>query len=175
MGATHDEEFVAFADASMRDLRRTAYLLCGDWHRAEDAVQVGLTKVYLKWKKLDRTNSVWSYARRAVVTSVIDDGRRAWWKREQHMPELPETARDDETGTVDDRLLLRSALQSLPRRQRAVVVLRYVKDLDVNETAFVLDCPVSTVSSTAARALGSLKQFLTEHGYVRQPETRSAA
>ncbi len=139
--SSRDEEFVAFAEASLRDLRRTAYLLCGDWGHAEDAVQTGLIKVYLRWSRLRREDSIWGYTRRAVVTSLIDDSRRAWRTRETYLPECPDTPIGDGTGSVDDRLLLRQAMAALPSRQRAVVILRYLDDLDVAETAFVLRCP----------------------------------
>lgn len=167
MSARNDEEFLAFVEASLQDLRRTAYLLCGDWHRADDATQAGLIKVYVNWPKLDRTYSLWSYARRAVVTAVIDDGRRMWRRREEMTGELPEVAADDLTVGVDDRMLLREALAALPARQRAVVVLRYVDDLDIAATAFVLNCPPGTVTSAAERALAAMKKFLVARGLVR--------
>lgn len=165
---TADEDFTDFVDSSQRDLRRTAYLLCGDWERADDAVQAGLIKVYLRWSKLDRTDSIWSYARRAVVTAVIDDGRRAWHRREATVGELPEgELHDGGYVAVEDRMLLREALDALPRRQRAIVVLRFVDDLDVRDTAFVLTCPEGTVTGLCVRALSFLRTFLTTRGYAR--------
>ncbi len=165
-----DEAYVAFASASMRDLRRTAYLLCGDWARADDAVQNALIKVYLRWRRLDKENSLWSYARRAVVNAVMDERRTLWLRGDtlvDEIPQTPQTIGGDETGTVDDRTLLRLALAALPARQRAVVVFRYVYDLDVADTAAALKLPLGTVTSSGARALLALRRFLVAQGYVR--------
>ncbi len=167
MKAEDKADFIDFADTSMRDLRRTAYLLCGDWGHAEDAVQTGLLKVYLRWAKLRCTGSVWSYARRAVLTSLTDEYRKSWRTRESRVAELPETTSPDQWDSVHDRQLLQQALAALTRRQRAVVILRYVDDLDLAETAFVLKCPPGTVASSASRALAFLRKYLTEQGVVR--------
>lgn len=168
-----DEEFIAFVRSSQRDLRRTAYLMCGDWQSAEDAVQAGLVQVYLRWRKLDRDGSIWGYARRSVVTAVLDDARRARHRHERLAADLPETHDVDAYSSVEDRLLLQQALDALPRRQRAVVILRFVDDLDVRETAFVLKCPEGTVTSSCRRALTFLRRFLIERGFVRSPREES--
>lgn len=162
-----DLAYVEFVGASMRDLRRTAYLLCGDWDRADDAVQEALIKVYVRFDKLVVRNTLWSYVRRAVVNAVTDQGR--WLRRrpEVSLPELPDVPLGDGTGTIDDRLLLRQALDALPARQRAVVILRFVDDLDVSETAGVLRLPEGTVTSSTARALTFLRKFLVKAGLVR--------
>lgn len=166
MSSATDEEFVAFVEASERDLRRTAYLLCSDWQLAEDVVQTALYKVYLAWRRIQHREAVWSYARRAVINAVYSETRRGW-RREQPVEQLPDATADDDTDALHDRMLLRLALASLPVRQRAVVVLRFAEDLDVRETAVVLNCPEGTVKSYAARALSSLRVFLVRHGVVR--------
>lgn len=159
-----DEAFVLFVETHEYALRRTAYLVCGDRHLAEDAVQSALIKVYLNWSRIE--HSVAAYARKAVLSCVLDHGRRPW-RREYGFDELPETAVAAETEAVGDRLLVRAALASLPPRQRAVVVLRYLDDLDISTTAAVLRCRPGTVMSAASTALAALRRFLIGHGVVR--------
>src|SRR5206468_173099 len=111
--------------ARAADLRRTAYLLCGDWHRAEDLVQTSLIKLYRAWDKA-RGDGENAYARRVLVRTAIDESRRFWW-RERAADVLPDTAGPEvDTGIAVD---VRRALAALPPRQRAVVVLRYWEDL----------------------------------------------
>ena len=73
-----DREFAQFVDGHARELRRTAYLMCGDWQRAEDATQDALVKLYVAWSRLERSGALRAYAHRAVTTAVIDQGRRPW-------------------------------------------------------------------------------------------------
>lgn len=174
MGRSAEEEFTEFLRASRSDLRRTAYLLCGSWDDAEDAVQTALYKVYLNWWRLSGSDRPWSYARRAVVNATINISRRAS-SREVPTLHMPDVASAESSGTVDDRMLLRLALASLPARQRAVVVLRYVEQLDVAETAVVLRCAQGTVKSATARALENLRAFLTSHGLVRGSQQKDAS
>lgn len=138
-----DAEFAAFVLGAQRRLRRAAYLVCGDWHRAEDIVQTALAQVYVRWERIRREDGAWAYARRAVVNAAIDDGRRPW--RREHvvdrMPDIP-VAADHGLTTA-----LAEALSGLPPRQRAVVVLRYVEDLDVDTTAALLNISTGTVKS----------------------------
>lgn len=168
-----DHEFLEYVTAHQASLRHTAYLLCGDRGMAEDAVQTALVKVYLRWTRIERQNAVHSYSKRAVVTAVIDEFRRPW-RRATVMAELPDThSVTDGTQTVDDRLVLRQALASLPARQRAAVMLRYVEDLDVAQTAELMRCRPSTVANACAAALASLRTFLIRHGVVRTaPDTK---
>ena len=73
-----DTEFVQFVDGHARELRRTAYLMCGDWQRAEDATQDALVKLYVAWPRLERSSGLRAYAHRAVTTAVVDQSRRPW-------------------------------------------------------------------------------------------------
>ncbi len=85
-----DAEFGEFLDSRAVVMRRTAYLLCGgDWHRAEDLVQITLTKVYVAWPRLRRDGSVDAYSRKVMVRSAIDESRRAFRRRESIVEELP--------------------------------------------------------------------------------------
>ncbi len=157
MRRRNDEDFVEFAAASRERLRRTAYLMCGDWHRASDITQEALIRVYVAWPRLEHKGGLSSYARRAVVSAAIDLSRK------RSSTELPAPA-DDQTpsgqdlaGTVTERDALMQALSRLPQRQRACVVLRYFEDLPVAEVAALLGVGEGTVKSQTSRALASLR------------------
>ncbi|MEV8374510.1 SigE family RNA polymerase sigma factor [Kribbella sp. NPDC056861] len=155
-----DRDYVEFVETSSTTLRRTAYLVCGDWHRADDVVQDALYKLYLSWSKVDRSGNPLGYARRVVINAALDNGRRPW-RREvptDRPPELPRT--DDPAGTQADRDEVLTALAELAPRQRACVVLRYYEDLSVDQTAEILDCSPGTVKSQAARGLETLRHAI---------------
>jgi RNA polymerase sigma-70 factor (sigma-E family) len=154
-----EREFADYVAARSRLLCTTAYLLCGDWHRAEDHAQTALAKLYLAWRRIDRRESVDAYARRVLVRTVLDEGRRPW-RREQSVADPPELA--DRADAADDRLDLLAALARLPRRQRAAVVLRYWADLGITETAAVLGVTEGTVKSSSAKGLAALRGALQD-------------
>jgi RNA polymerase sigma-70 factor (sigma-E family) len=152
-------DFTEFATAAVRRLRRTAYLMCGDWHRAEDAAQDALVRVYKAWDRLDHQLGLNTYAHKAVVSVVLDQAKRPW--RREHVCEAPlERPSVDHTGTVDNRLLVIQALAELPPRQRACVVLRHYADLSLEETANVLGISVGAVKSQSSRGLAALREVL---------------
>jgi len=156
MGQEHDAEFAAFVHATRRRLCRLAYLVCGDRDRAEDVVQTALAQVYARWGNIRRDEGPHKYVHRAVVNAAIDERRRPW-RREHPSDQLP-----DLPSPHDDGLTLHvvSALAALPPRQRAVVVLRYVEDLDVEHTADLLGISTGTVKSQAAKGLEALRGLL---------------
>lgn len=146
--------FRTFVEANGATLLHAARLLAGDHHRGEDLVQGALTKVYLKW---DRIDTPLAYARKALVTGHIDSTRRKWWG-ERPTEVLPdEPGRADGLVASDERDELRRLLNELNPRERAVVVLRYYCDQSEQETAAALGMPVGTVKSTCARALARLR------------------
>jgi len=157
--ATQDD-FSEYFAARAHALRATAYLLCGDWHRAEDITQVAMTKLYLAWPRL-REAGMDAYARKVVVRTFLAENRRLWRKREHLTTSLPEPPVAD--GDTDQRLLVEAALATVPPRQRAVLVLRYWNDLSVEDTAEVLDCSAGTVKSQAARGIAALRKRLGPH------------
>ncbi len=163
------EEFVA---ATAQSLRRTAYLLCGDWQRAEDAAQDALVKVYLAWHRLERSEGLRAYAHRAVTTSVIDQSRRPW-RREVLTEHLPVQMTADPSAAVDRRAAVVDALQGLAPRRRACVVLRYFADLPVSEVAALLRISPGTVKSQTARALEQVRESLVANGLDFQLEELS--
>ncbi|GGN04984.1 hypothetical protein GCM10011609_50280 [Lentzea pudingi] len=150
-----DREFGEFVDARALVMRRTAYLLCGDWHRAEDIVQQSLIKMYVAWARV-RKDSVDAYARKVLVRTAIDETRRGFFQRERIVDAVPESAVTDAASDVD----LRRALDALPPGQRAVVVLRYWEDLSITETARILGRTEGTVKSQAAKGLAALRDLL---------------
>ncbi|WP_199752964.1 SigE family RNA polymerase sigma factor [Actinoplanes sp. ATCC 53533] len=140
-------------------MRGTAFLLCGDWHRAEDLVQTAFTKLYTRWNRVARHEALDPYVRQALIRTYIDDGRRGWWRRER-----PQETPIDRAGmpvSADDRLVLMRALAEVPPRQRAVLVLRYWEDMSIEETAAVLSCSPGTVKSQAARGLDTLRTLMS--------------
>jgi RNA polymerase sigma-70 factor (sigma-E family) len=154
-------DFESYVVARRTSLRRTAYLLCGDWDRAEDVVQDALARLYVHWRRASRAGSVDAYARRTVVNAFLAQGRRPW-RRERPTAQLPETAYADPSGASDQRDVLLGALAQLGARQRAVVVLRYWDDMSVEETATVLGTTVGTVKSQASRGLVHLRRALAD-------------
>ncbi|MGH3464947.1 MAG: SigE family RNA polymerase sigma factor [Kribbellaceae bacterium] len=155
-----DEAYTEFVRSTAGTLRRTAYLVCGDWHRADDAVQDALYKLYLAWPRVHRAGNIQAYARRAVVNSAIDTGRRPW-RRETTAAVLPDREVPDRTTDHADRDELLDALAVLGPRQRACVVLRFYDGLSIEETAEVLDCAAGTVKSQTSRGLDHLRDHLT--------------
>ncbi len=154
-----DERFVEFVDARRAGLVRTAYLLCGDWHRAEDLAQQALVKLYVAWPKVTGKGGEDAYVRRILVNTHVDDWR---WRRRR--PETPVAEQRDsvapEPGSSDDRDALRHALTALPEGQRKVVVLRFWLDLSVQQVAADLGISTGTVKSQSARGLDRLRALL---------------
>jgi RNA polymerase sigma-70 factor (sigma-E family) len=157
--ADWEREFAEYVAARSRLLCATAYLLCGDWHRAEDHTQTTLTKLYLAWRRIDRRGSVDAYARQVLVRAVIDEQRRPW-RRERAVDRLPEPA--TRPDGADDRLDLMAALAALPPKQRAAVVLRHWTDLGIAETAAVLGVTPGTVKSSTSKGLAALREALQD-------------
>ena len=142
-----DEFVAARGDA----LWRSAWLLTGDMHRAEDLVQTALGKAWPHWDRVSRDGSFEGYVRRTLYTTYVAWYRRRW-NAELPIEHLPEQSSDDNSERISLQRDVVAALARLPRGQRAVVVLRYFEDLTEARTAAVLGCSVGTVKSQAARA-----------------------
>ena len=153
-----DAAFAEYFAARSGAMRGTAYLLCGDWHRAEDLVQTAFTKLYTHWHRVARHEALDPYVRQVLIRTFIDDGRRGWWRRER--PRETPIDRTAASAPPDDRLDLLHALAGVPARQRAVLVLRYWEDMSVDETAAALGCSAGTVKSQAARGLATLRTLI---------------
>ncbi|MEV0720398.1 SigE family RNA polymerase sigma factor [Asanoa sp. NPDC050611] len=151
-----EDDFREFVAARSPALLRTAYLLTGDWATAEDLLQTALTKIYLAWRRLGEIEAVEPYARRVLVNTSI-----SWWRRRWHGERptevLPEPAVADRVDEQLERDALWRHVQSLPARQRAVLVLRFYEDLSEAQTAAILDISTGTVKSQTSRALSTLR------------------
>lgn len=154
--------FVEFAESARVRLRRTAYLLCGDWDKASDFVQEGLIRVYVRWPRLVRHGGELAYARKAVVSAYLDHTRRRSSTERPAETDPTLASAEDVATAVATREALMSALADLPPRQRACVVLRYFEDLSVEQTAALLGCTEGTVKSQTSRALFSLRSMFED-------------
>jgi RNA polymerase sigma-70 factor (sigma-E family) len=145
-----DREFEQFAVARTPQLYRSAYLLCGDRHGAEDLVQETLAKVYVKWGR--RIDNPAAYAQTALVRTFLSQRRR---RSSQELPyaDLPDSATADPAEASDLRLSLQEVLDGLAPLDRAVLVLRYSEDLGVAEVADLLGLSPGAVKNRSMRAL----------------------
>ncbi|KAB1922133.1 SigE family RNA polymerase sigma factor [Micromonospora noduli] len=154
-----DEAFAEYFAARSGAMRGTAYLLCGDWHRAEDLVQTTFVKLYRVWNRISRHEVLDSYVRQILIRTFLDERRRGWWRRERVGGEDAEQAAPPDSP--ESRLVLLQALARVAPRQRAVLVLRYWEDLSIEDVAALLECSPGTVKSQAARGLDTLRGLLT--------------
>jgi RNA polymerase sigma-70 factor (sigma-E family) len=151
-----DPGFRDYVTARSRALLRTAYLLTGNRADAEDLVQSALAKTYLAWDRIEDRGALDGYVRRAMVNTHI-----SWWRRrrleEYPTDEIPDQAVADHSVTSDLQDTLRRAVDRLPQRMRAAVVLRYFEDMTEAEVADVLGVSLGTVKSTVSRAVAKLR------------------
>jgi RNA polymerase sigma-70 factor (sigma-E family) len=169
----YEDEFIAYYAARAGQLRNTAFLLCGDWHLAEDLTQTTFTKLYRAWSRIDRHEVLDQYARQVLLRTFLDERRRPW-RRER--PTLPDDAVLDVTAPEvrgsEDREVLRTALQQVPKRRRAVLILRFWADLSVEQVADILGCSAGTVKSQTSRGLADLREALGDAlGDLTRPTT----
>ena len=167
MDAEDIDAFREFVRVRFEPLRALAYVTCGDWQAAEDAVAGALARLYLRW---DRVASPDAYSRAMVVRAAIGEKRRPWRRERSAGDALPDVPRPDESGQVDERLRMRAALRKVPPRQRAVLVLRFLEGLSVDETAEVLGCRTGTVKSQSARGLATLRAVLAAEDITLRDE-----
>lgn len=154
-------DFSAYVAARRKSLLRTAYLLTGDYHAAEDLVQIALARVFSRWHRIRDPEAAHAYVRRALVNEHIGLWRRAWRRLEHSTDQVPEDVAAqsvDEFTDVEEQLW--NAIQSLAPRQRAVIVLRYYENLSEAEIAAVLGCAPGTVKSTSSRSMAKLRAYL---------------
>ncbi len=166
---TAAEEFTEFAAGAAPQLRRTAFLLCGNWHTAEDLAQTTLAKMFVSWRRITRQDAVYAYANRTLVNTYLAD-RRGKRARELLAGWLPE--RPVELPTPELRIVVLDALATLPPKARVVVVMRYWADLRVDQVADLLGCSPGNVKSQSARGLDKLRVVLGESGLVEHPADR---
>ena len=144
-GTSRDDEFSAFVAARQAHLRRMAYAVCGDWHRADDLLQTALVKLYVAWPRLHLDGREEAYARQIIVRANIDESRRPWRRERPGLDGHDRVARPE--LPAEERSALFDALQDLPLMQRKVIVLRHWLGLSVEETARELEMAIGTVKS----------------------------
>ena len=154
--APADADFREFVLARGRGLLRSAYLLTGNLADAEDLVQSALAKTFQAWERIEDRNALDGYVRRAMVNTHI-----SWWRRrrldEYPVDEVPDRPAADTSGSSELHDALQRAIDRLPQRMRAAVVLRYVEDMTEAEVAEVLGISQGTVKSTVSRAVAKLR------------------
>ena len=165
LSGSRDAEFTEYVSARLPALRRTAYLLCQDWHRADDLAQAAITRLYVHWGRARAVDHTDAYARVILVREFLNERRSGWARRVMLHEQLPEIAgvTTDHAAVLD----VRTALAGLPRGQRATLVLRFYCDLNIDQTARVLGCSPGTVKSQTAKGLDSLRRALAPTGAPR--------
>ncbi|WP_035794137.1 SigE family RNA polymerase sigma factor [Kitasatospora mediocidica] len=155
-----EAEFTAFAEGGATRLRQIAYLMCRDWHLAQDLTQTTLTKMYVAWPRITRRDTdPFLYARKVLLNSLLDH-RRLRSSGEVATDKLPEQPDTPDATAV--RLTLLDALAQLPRRDRAILLLRHWEDHSVEVTAEILGVSTSIVKTQSMRALAVLRSHLGE-------------
>lgn len=167
MGPEEEAQFSVYVTARRDRVRRTAYLLCGDWHRADDLTQIAFVKLYGAWSGIRDYGALDGFVRRCLMRAAVDESRRPW-RREHAVEDLPDTPAPtlDLASVVADRQLVRAALEQVPPGQRAMLVLRFFDGLDVAATAAAMECSEGNVKSQTARGLAAMKQALIRQGAV---------
>jgi RNA polymerase sigma-70 factor (sigma-E family) len=159
-----EEDYVDYVAARIPALRRLAYLLTSDAHRADDLVQQTITTLYVKWRRAQTATNLDAYVRTMLVRTFVDE-RRLAWARVRLFRDMPEPPPLEDSG-AEDRQVVRSALSKVPRRQQAVLVLRFFYDLPVEEVAGMLGCTAGTVKSQTSRGLATLRRLLGEREFA---------
>ncbi|GAA4254245.1 SigE family RNA polymerase sigma factor [Dactylosporangium darangshiense] len=172
-GSSADQEYVEYVTARQPALRRLAYVLSGDSHCADDLVQQTITTLYVRWSKIRQAGNLDRYVRSMLVNAFIDERRLAWSKvrlfaEPPHIPDRTAPGQNE----VEDRSVLRAALAQVPRRQQAVLVLRFIYDLPVAEVADMLGVTVGTVKSQTSHGLNALRRLLSERSVAVLTEER---
>lgn len=159
-----ESEYLEYVAAKSPWLRRVAFLLCQDWHRADDLVQSAITKLYVNWSRAAAVQHRDAYTRTILVNCYLTEQRTTWWRRVLPRAEPDEQIADEAPADRDPdlRLDLRTALAALPVGQRTALVLRFYCDLSVQETAELMSCSTGNIKSQTSRGLESLRRILGE-------------
>ena len=157
-------EFEVFAQARAPQLLRSAWLLCGDVHQAEDLVQETLAKLYVRWHRRvgGRIDNPAAYAQTTLVRTFLS-ARRRRWSSELPYAEPPDGEHPDSAAATDLQLQVAEALSELAPADRAVLVLRYLEDRSVSEVAQLLGVSEGAVRNRSMRALDRVRPLLNTH------------
>jgi RNA polymerase sigma-70 factor (sigma-E family) len=153
-----DDEFTQYVGTRLGSLRRIAFLFCQDWQRADDLVQITITRLYVHWGRASAVEHTDAYVKTILVREFLGEQRSGWARRVSLDAQVPDTA-----GPMPDlaaALDVRAALAGLPSRQRATVVLRFYCDMNVDQAAQVLGCSPGTIKSQTAKGLDALRRAL---------------
>jgi RNA polymerase sigma-70 factor (sigma-E family) len=153
-------EFTEYFNAKRDWVRRAAYLLCGDWHLADDLAQITFVRLAAAWDRIREPAALDAFTRTCLIRVYLSESRRMWRRRESSAATQPDPGVGDHAERIDVRIGVIAAMKTLPPRQRATLVCRYYQGLDVEQTADVLGCSTGTVKSQTARALASLRRLL---------------
>jgi RNA polymerase sigma-70 factor (sigma-E family) len=170
MTAEGDGDFIAYVTGRLPGLRRVALQLAGDAHRGDDLVQQAITRLYVHWRRASRTDNLDAYVYKILLRAFLDERRVRWAGVRLGAPSADDRPGDvspDHAGTVADRLLLRQALATLPARQRAVLVLRFLADLSVEDVSRILHISTGTVKSQTHDGLKALRRLLDDADAIR--------
>ncbi|WP_334621144.1 SigE family RNA polymerase sigma factor [Micromonospora sp. CPCC 206061] len=154
-----EREYVDYVTARLPALRRLAYFLCGNEHRADDLVQQTMTALYVHWRRARRVSNLEGYVNRILVRKHLSERRLAWSTKVRLMESMPDSP-STSGSEVEDRMVLMAALGRLAARQRAVLVLRFLYDQPVEAVAEMLACTPGTVKSQSSRGLATLRREL---------------
>jgi RNA polymerase sigma-70 factor (sigma-E family) len=151
-------DYVAYVEGRLGWLRRLAYLLCQDWHSADDLLQATVTRLFTHWPRAARMDDIDAYVRTILVRTFLDERRSPWFRRVL----LAGVQADGAAVCADPDAVLdvREALAAIPPRQRATLVLRFYCDLDVEQAAIALGCSAGTVKSQTSKGLAALRRML---------------
>jgi RNA polymerase sigma-70 factor (sigma-E family) len=158
------DDFEDYVRARGNALLRFAYVLCGDAHRAEDLVQEALIRCHRRWNTITRRGEPEAYVRKAILREYLS------WRRRKSAGDLVtdrlvgRSRVASPAGAIEERDALRRLLEALPRKQRAVLVLRYYEDLPDARIADLLACSQATVRVHARRGLGRLRRQVEAMG-----------
>ena len=158
MNPAGEREYAEYVTARLPALHRAAYLLTGDAHRADDIVQATLTALYVHWRKARAADNIDAYVHRMLTHQFLDEKRLAWSRvllRPIHRDSPAPVA-----FSFEDHHLVHTALRKLPKGQRVVLVLRFLCDLSVEETAAAMRCSTGNVKSQTSRALEAMRALL---------------
>lgn len=159
MNDTEHADFTAYFVARRDTVRRTAYLLCGDWHWADDLAQEAFVRLASTWSRVREPAALDAYVRTCLVRVYLAENKRLWRRRERSTG-LPDVGHGEHAERLDLRQAFLIALRTLPPRQRATLVYRYYQGLDVEQTADALGCSTGTVKTQTSRGLAALRRVL---------------
>jgi RNA polymerase sigma-70 factor (sigma-E family) len=154
------QEFAGYFAARRDTVRRMAFLLCGDWHWADDLTQITFVRLADAWSRVRDPAALDAFTKTCLVRVYLAESKRLFRRRERALAVPPEVGQADHADRVTARLDVIEAMATLPPRQRATLVCRFYQGLSVQETAEVLDCSVGTIKTQTSRGLAVLRRLL---------------